>query len=115
MTGCDIQIADRGADRPGLQCWIGHPQPTQGQFRLCAPFAADQLMPLIQDHRVELGKQPLGMATSQQHAQRFGCGDQDLRRCLDLFVAITGGGVTVADAHPQWPAHGLNRLLQGER
>ena len=45
-----VEIADRGADRPGAQTGPLAAQPAQTQLSLAAPLAAHQLVPLI-DHR----------------------------------------------------------------
>ena len=80
MAGGLIEVADRGADGPGLQCWSLLPQPAQAELGLTAAFAAHQFMPFIQDHRVQTGEQLLRLGIAQQQRQRFRCGHQNLRR-----------------------------------
>ena len=53
MAGRLLEVADRCADRPGLQSRAVVSQPAQAQLCLAAALAAHQLMPFIQNHRVE--------------------------------------------------------------
>ncbi len=78
--GCGLlEIADGGADGPGLKRGPLLPQPAQAQLTLAAAFAAHQLVPFIEHHGIELAEELLGFAVAKQQRQRFGCGDQDLR------------------------------------
>ena len=51
-----FEIADRGADRPGAQARLLAAQPAQAELGLAAAFAAHQLVPLIQHHRLKASK-----------------------------------------------------------
>ena len=107
--GCRLlEIANGGADGPGLKRWSLLPQPAQTQFTLAAAFAAHQLMPFVEHHGIELAKELLGFAVAEQQGERFGRGDQDLRRRFELLAALIAAAVAIANANPQRPAHGFN-------
>jgi len=112
--GCRLlEIANRGADGPGLKRWPQLPQPAQAQLALAAALAAHQLVPFIEHHGIELAKQLFGLAIAEQQGERFGCGDQDLGRRFELLAALIAAAVAIANANPQRPAHGVNRFRNG--
>ena len=106
-----FEIADRGADRPGAQAGPLAAQPAQAQLGLAAALAAHQLVPLIYHYCPKAGKQGRGLGVGQQQAERFRRGDQDFGRAAQLLAALVAGGVAIADANPQRPAHRLDWLL----
>ena len=107
--GCRLlEIANRGADGPGLKSWPQLPQPAQAELALAAALAAHQLVPFIEHHGIELAKQLFGFAVAEQQGERFGRGDQDLRRRFELLAALIAAAVAIANANPQRPAHGFN-------
>jgi hypothetical protein len=61
-----LRVADRGAHRPGAQLGPQSPQPAEAQLALYAALAADQLMPFIENHRLELGEKSGGGAVGKQ-------------------------------------------------
>ena len=74
-----LEVADGGADGPGLKRWPLLAKPAEAELALAAALAAHQLVPFIKHHGIELAEKLLGLAIAQQHRERFGCGDQDLR------------------------------------
>ena len=111
-----VEIADRGADRPGAQARPQLSQPAQAELGLHAALAAHQLVPLVDDHGLQRAEQLWCLGIGKQQAQGFRRCDQDLGGRLELFAALMAAGVAIADGHPQRPAHGADGFLnrQGE-
>ena len=110
MARCLVDVADGGTDGPGLELGTQLAQPAQAQLCLAAPFAPHQLVPFIEDHRLQLAKQLFGLGIAEQESEGFGSGDQDLWWCLELFCAFAAAAVAIADAHPYRPIHRLDRF-----
>ena len=91
-----LQVAEGGTHRPGAQGGPLPPQPAQAQLGLHPTFAAQQLMPFIQDHPLQVLHEAVGCAARQQQAEGFGGGDQDLGRVAQLTAALRTAGVAVA-------------------
>ncbi len=69
MASGVIQVADGGADHPGLQRWTLLTQPTQGQFGLDAALAAQQLVPFIEHHGLQSFHQSFRALVGLQQGQ----------------------------------------------
>ena len=115
MARCLLEVADGGTDGPGLELGAQLAQPAQAQLRLAAPFAAHQLVPFIEDHRFELAKQLFGLGVAQQQGEGLRSRHQNLWWCLELFGAFAAAAVAIADAHPNRPAHRLDRFADRQR
>ena len=86
----------------GAQC----PQIGQTQLGLGTPLRADQLVPLVQNDRLQVTK-PLGPVwVGQHHRQGLGGGDQNIRHLLELLGAARGAGIPRARLDGNAPAHG---------
>ena len=68
-------------------------------------------MPLVNDDGLKPLEQGRCLGVGQQHTQRFRRGDQDLRWGAQLFAALVGRRIAIADSDTNRPAHGRNRLL----
>ena len=106
-----LEVADRRADRPGAERGPQLPEPAQAELALAPPFAAHELVPLVDHHRLQPLKQLRGLRVGQQNAQGFRRRNQDFRGSAQLFAAFVGARVAIANPHPQRPAHRLDRLL----
>ena len=114
MTCCLFQVADGGADGPGLQLGPLLTQPAEAKLRLAAALAAHQLVPFIQHHRVQTTEQLLRLRVAEQQRQGFRCGHQNLWRRFQLFRSFTTAAVAIADANAQWPLHRFDRFADGK-
>ena len=72
MAGGLIEVADRGADGPGLQCWSLLPQPAQAELGLTAAFAAHQF---VHSSRITVCNR---RTARRRVARASGCGHQNL-------------------------------------
>ena len=69
MAGRLFDVADRGADGPGLQLGPVLSQPAQAELGLAAALAAHELMPFIQHHGVQLVEQLLRLGVAEQQRE----------------------------------------------
>ncbi|MCB5293383.1 hypothetical protein BJQ90_02831 [Arthrobacter sp. SO3] len=70
----------------------------QGHGQVGAAFGARNGMDLVDDDGVHLA-QRLPRLGREHEEQRFGCGDQDVRRVAQQRAAVRRRGITGADAH----------------
>ena len=63
-----LQVADRCADRPGAQAGPVAPEPAQAELALAPPFAAHELVPLVNHHRLQPLKEKWCLRVGQQDA-----------------------------------------------
>ena len=74
-----LEVPDGGADRPRLQSHPLLPQPAEAELRLTAALAPHQLVPFVEDHRVERAEQLFRLGIAEQKRQGFRRRDKNLR------------------------------------
>ena len=91
-----IKIGQCGRHAPHAQTRIQQPQPRQTQLQLHTTLAAEQLMPLINNHGMDTAQGFIGIGVTQHNRQTFRCGDQSKWRITKLTTAATAAGITGA-------------------
>ena len=72
-------------------------QPLQAERQMAAALTARHGVDFVHDHAAHAGQHGAAAVRPQQHVQRFGRGDEDVRRAFAHRVALGRGGV--AGAH----------------
>jgi hypothetical protein len=108
-----LEVAQRGRQPPAHQTRAPAGQPRQRQLHLHAALAADQLVPLVDDHRVHAGQLDGCLRPGQHQAQRLRGRHQHAGQPPVLPCALARG--RVAGAQPQRPVRRqrVQRRLQG--
>ena len=88
-----VQIAQRRRNAPDFEPRIQLAQPRQTQLQSHATPAAKQLMPFIDNDRIQFRQRGLLIGMREPQRQALGCGDQRKRRALALTGAGAAAGV----------------------
>ena len=74
-----VQVADGGADGPGLQLGPLLTQPAEAELRLAAALAPHQLVPFVEDDGLRRAEQLFRLGIAEQKHQGFRRRDKNLR------------------------------------
>lgn len=96
------EVAKRRRQAPHHQPGVPALQPRQRQLQLHATLVADELVPLVDDHRLHAGQAGPRILAREHQAQRLGRGHQR-RRQLAVLPRTLGTG-RIAGAQPHAPA-----------
>lgn len=93
-----LGVSERGGESPNTE--VGEPLAEAGEaeFGLNAALAADEFVPLIDDHGGEAGKVLAEVIVGEKKRDTFGCGDEAEGEFLAKFGFLVCGGVARAGA-----------------
>ena len=97
-----VEIADRGRQSPHARAGCERAQARERQLHLHAALGAEQLVPLVDDDRAEIGEELAHVLAREKQRQALGRGDERGRQPLALPRAHGGGRVAGARLERPW-------------